>query len=304
MSGVLGESRRGCGRLLTIRMIAIAIAVPLVCVCIVIPLWMVGRMEMNIWWLIVPAVLFLLVLIGGGIGALVLVIFRRTQGLNQAVFPLGLHGDNYQLFYRQYHGGYKGREASIYFYRGPTIEIDILTSLNTRMGISREEASTLMLADLIDEEPIPIRDPQLNDLFVFALDKGWGQQLLTSPHVPSLLRQLIHTDDAFPSHQILLMPGLLRLRLFGSRNLLDLNFDTSSEQLGAWLEALVALVDIAESLPAPHFTNTESSAERAARSLRESNPNYTLLFTLGMVLVMALCSILIGVAAFWWALAQ
>ena len=98
MAGVLREGQRGCWRSLTIQLIAIGIVVPLGCGLIFVPLWLVGRFDLSIWWLIVPAALFLLILIGGSVGLLGFVVYRRTRQLDEAVRPLGLTGSTYQLF--------------------------------------------------------------------------------------------------------------------------------------------------------------------------------------------------------------
>lgn len=304
MSGILGESFRGYGRNMTVRIIALAIMLPMLCVCIFVPLGMVNRLELSIWWLIIPAASFLLVLIGGSLGTIAVVLYRRTRGLDQVALPLGMQGENYQLFYRQYHGKFKDRDISIYFSRGPTVEIELPTSLQTRMGISPQGIETLMLAGWMQREPIQIHEPQLSELLIFALDESWAQQLLNNPQVPLLLRQLIFTKDAFPNHQILLIPGYFRLRLFGSMRLLDFSFNLSSQQLRSWLENMVTLVEIAESLPAPRVTDEVSSAEQAARSMRQQDPRQVMLLVMGMVIAMIFCSIALGVAAFLWALSQ
>ena len=92
--------------------------------------------------------------------------------------------------------------------------------------------------------------------------------------------------------------------LFGSRNLLDFGFAITPEQAEGWLDALLALVRIAEGLPTPQVTDAESAAERMARSMRSRSPYVMLAIAVGIVGMVVLCSVAIGLAAYWWASAQ
>ncbi len=62
----------------------------------------------------------------------------------------------------------------------------------------------------------------------------------------------------------------LRLMLFGNRNLFA--WDVRAEKVHSWLHDLLALVHIAESLPAPTRTAEPSHAERVAQRIRQSKP--------------------------------
>ena len=197
-----------------------------------------------------------------------------------------------------------GRDLGVYFYRGPTVEIDFPTDLQTRVGIAERKSGTMSLAGVLGQEPLTLSNPKLNDLAVFSIDENWTRMLLDQPSVPGLLKRLISFEAAYTYRQVLLQPGLFRLRLFGSRNLLDFRFDITPNRLSALVDDLYAIVQIAESLPTPQVKAEESSAERAARSLRGSNPNLLVAITIGMVLAMICCFATIGVIAFIWAMAQ
>ena len=304
MSGVLQEGQRGCWRILTIQAISILIVLLLGCGLILIPFWLVNRFELSIWWLIIPAGLFLIILIGGGIGWMAYTLYRQARQLDAAAAPMDLTGVPYQLFYRQYHGKVGGRDIAMYFYRGPTVEIDIPVAVQTRLGISERRAELLPLAGLLNRKPLALADPALADLAVFSLDENWAGEFLRQPGVTGLLQQLIQFEGAFTSRQVLLRPGWLRLRLFGSRNWLDFTFDVGPEQMQGWLDALLALSQTAESISAPQATDDESSMEQAARAFRSQNPNRIIAITAGLVIAMLCCFGVIGIAAFLWAMAQ
>jgi hypothetical protein len=304
MSTMLSEVGRGCGRSLVIQLIAVVIVVPLACLLIFLPLALVGRSNLSIWYLIIPASLFLLILFGGSVGAMFFVFTRRARHLDEVFTPLGLTGQLYQLFFRQYHGSVEGREVGVYLYRGPSLELDISTSLQMRLGVTQQQRDTLFLARLFNREPLSLTDPALGGLTVFALDEDWARRLLARQEVPELLQRLAAFEGSFTRRNVLLRPGWIRLRLFGSRNLLDFNFDITPEQARQWLDDLAALVRIAEGLPAPQVTDEESSAERLASSIRSRNPYLVPAITIGLVVAVILCSVAVGVAAFLFASAQ
>jgi len=286
MAGVLREGHKGCWRMVTIQGIAIAIVLPLACVLVFFPLILVTRQEMNIWWLIIPAFLFLVILLGGSIGVLSYVLYKRTRRLDEVITPLGLNGSPYGLFYRQYAGSLSGRDVALFTYRGPTMEIDLSTSLQTRIGISARQFDTLALGSIMNQEALQLSDPDLRDLVVYALDKDWTQRFLAHPQVPVLLQRLIRTETSFSSLLVLLRPGWLHLRAWGSKNWLDFTFDITREQFNAWVRDLLALLEIAESLPTPIAAVPATPAEQTARSLRTGISSKTISFTIGMVVVM------------------
>lgn len=302
MSIVLQEWHKGCWRSLSIRLLAVLIVVPLACVLIFIPLWLVTSLELSIWFLIIPAGLFLLILFGGAAATIVLVVRRRAQRFDALFAPLGLTGGVYQMFFRQYHGTLEGREVCVYFHRGPTLEIEVTTPLQTRLSVTQRNVDTLALAPVFGREPLSLTDPGLDELTVFSLDEPWARALLAHPEAPDLLRGLVTFEGPFTRRSLLLQPGWLRLHLFGNRNLF--RFDISPEQAQQWVGDLLALLTISERLPGPQITAEESSAERFARSVRNRNPYLVPAITVGMVLVMLACAAAAGVAAYLWALTQ
>jgi hypothetical protein len=291
------EAGTGCARAATIRIVAVIVVVPLFCILILLPLGLAIQTEVHPGWLAVPAGLFLLLLFGGGFGALAWILARRRKHLDAVCTPLGLRGSLYQMFFRQYHGEAAGRRVAVYFYRGPAVEVEVETSLPTRFAVTEGDAETAFLARLFDRQPLALDDAALDGLAVMGLDEGWARQLLAQPEVPALLRRLVTFPGTYTRRHVILRPGSLRLFLFGSGRLLDFSFDVTPEGFRSWVEDLLALVQAAEALPAPAITDEETSAERLARGLRERNPYLLPAITAGAVGVFFCLAVVIAVVA-------
>lgn len=291
---------RGCSRSLIIQGAAVAVTlvviVPLFLLLIVLPLGLVSNTDMSPWLLAVPAGLFLLLIHGGLIAGLVVVLRRRKRRLDAAFEPLGLTGSPYLLWFRQYHGTRAGREVAAYVSRGPALEIEAPTPLRTRLSVTGEHADTRAAARLLGRTPLPLEDPALAGLTVFARDPLWARRLLAHPEVPPLLARLIHFEGWFVRRQVILMPGRLRLHLFGNRNLF--RWELPPAQVAQWVDEVLALARRAEAQPAPEVTAEETQAERAAHALRTSNPYLLPAITLGLGLLLVLCTVGAGVIAY------
>ena len=285
MSKFVREAGAGCGRSVVIRLAAVLIAVPLFCLLIVVPLGLVARLGLNPLWLALPAGLYLLLILGGGLGGLAWVVARRRKQLDELCAPLGLTGSLYQLFFRQYHGTVDGRQVAIYFYRGPAVEIDVESTLATRFAVTQADSDTRFLAGLFKREPLVLDDPTMERLWAATLDEEWARTLLTEPEIPPFLQRLVDFAGSFTRRHVVLRPGAWRLTLFGSARLLDFNFNLTPERMRTLLDDLLALIQIAEALPAPGVTAEESSAERMARRMRERNPYLLPAITAGALLI-------------------
>lgn len=269
MSEIAKFWSRGCLQSSIIRAIATVIVIPLWCGLILLPLAIVGNdPNASIWWLIVPAVLFLLITVGGGLGVAAWVIWGRHRQLDAAFTPLGLSGQMYHLLHRQYHGTVQARQVGAYFSRGPLIELEISTPLQTRFGVSGDNTDTAFFARLLNRQPLSFSDPDLEELLLFALDEDWMRTLLAVPEVKDLLLRLVAFEGAFARKHVTLRPGALCLQLYGSRRLLEFKANVELAQVQQWFDDLLALARAAENLPAPQHTDEETSAERLARSMR------------------------------------
>lgn len=243
------DYQRGC----SIQVISIAIAIPLLCLCIFVPLFFANRpgvsSEASLWIMVVPASLFLLIMFGGGFGAIFYSIRRRTKWLDEAFASFGLEGSSYAVIGRQYHGTYRGREIDINFARGPMFNLYLSTPLQTRVSISDKEDVSKTLTGLFNKEPLEIPEAEQKKLTVFAEEEEWGTEFITHPDVIPIANGLIREEHPFLFRYVQLNPGVFLLRLYRSKKMLDFQF--TPEQAKHWVAELFRLAEIAESLSPP-----------------------------------------------------
>jgi hypothetical protein len=279
---------------MVIRVVAVAIVVPLACLFIFVPLTLVGRFEASPWVLAVSAGLLMVLLFGGCAAYVGIVLYRRKTKLDAIFAPLGLEGGAYQTFFRQYHGTVQERQIDVWIRRGPVLEIEVSSSLQTRLGVTGRHADTRVLAGWLGHQPLSLDAPDLANLTVFALDEGWARSLLSNPHAVELLQRLTALESVFTRQQVILGPGTMRLMCSGNKRLFG--FDPEAEAVHQWLEDLLRLVHIAERLPEPQITAEETSAERFADRLRSSNPYLALWIALGAMVFIIACSVIVAIA--------
>ncbi|MEW5868733.1 MAG: hypothetical protein AB1894_05605 [Chloroflexota bacterium] len=294
---MIGEIGRNYARSLAISVISILIFCPLACLLIFLPLWIVNDQNLSIWYLIIPAGLFLLILFGGGFGALALTALWRARQLDALFVPLGLKGESYATFFRRYSGDFGGRQVRIYFSRGPLVEIEVATALQTRLSVTDAHAERRALAKLFNQAPVVSNHPALPGLSVYSIDQAWAQNLIEHPEVPALLRRLLALQGNFTMQYLVLRPGWLRLTLFGSRRLLDFGFDLTAQQARQYLEDLSQCIANAENLPAPQVTESETPLERTAEKVRSRNPYLVPLITVAVTLGSIFCISAVIIAA-------
>jgi hypothetical protein len=286
---------RSYGRGLIIWIVAAVIVIPLWCVLILVPLYLVTTLNLSPWLLAISAALMLLMLLGGGATAIGLTIYRRKRGLDAAFTPLGLQGSPYNSFFRQYHGAVQERQVDVWLYRGPVLDMEISTPLQTRLGVTGPHSDTRLFSTLLNKPPLAFSDPALSSLTVYALDEAWARSLLDNPHAVELLCALTSTTDQFSRQQVILRPGTFRLQLAGNRRLLKFDLPTP-EQARAWFEELLRLARVAEHIAAPQITDTESSTEQFARRLRQRNPYMAVWVGLGTLVGLLACGAVIFAA--------
>jgi len=290
MTSIAKAGMRGCSRGIIIMLISAAIVIPLAILLVFLPMFYVMNSGASIWWLIIPSFLFLMILFGGGIGALYMVFTRRRRQLDDLVSPFGLRGSTHQLWFRQYHGEYRGRPLAIYFYRGPTVEIDIPLQIPTRLAVTLKENDSRLLASLFNRQPLDLSSAGLGDLLVYAHEEGWARQLLQQPGVADLVRRLV-AKGSFLRHDLILRPGGLRLRFYGSQSMMAFQFPLSAAEMQQQVNDLVELADSLQKMPAPEVTIEESSAEQFERSFRQKSstliPLVTIIIVVGIIFVSA-----------------
>ena len=250
---------------LIIVLLATVIVLPFACILVIVPLWLFTNTNASIWIMIIPISLFLLILFGGIFGLFAWILHRRKRWLDALFTPWGLTGKRYMLNGREYRGTVQGREVTVRFYRGPTLDILVGTSLKTRFGITNKSHTTSALADIIGQLPITLNSPDLAEFNISALDEQWIHLLLANPQAKILLLQLMHAGESWTlMPQLYLQPGMFHLRLYRNKNLFK--YDIQPMEAQAWLDSLLELARIAEKLPHPQIIADESKAERIIRT--------------------------------------
>lgn len=296
MSTLATDLARGCGRATVIRVIATVIGIPVGCVYVFVPLWIMSHYDFQPGVIAVAAVMYLVPIFVTAVGVPVGAALRRKARLDALFVPLGLVGSTYQTSFRQYHGTVQGRQVDVYFYRGPVLEIEVSTALQTRLGVTGEQTDTRFLADLMGRQPLACADTALSDLVVFALDETWARSLLAVPDAVAWLHRLTALNSTFTRQQVILRPGVFQLMLSGNRRLFG--FDLSLQQVQIWLDDLLRLVQTAERLPAPQATAQLSSVEKFAQGLRQKDSYLALWVGLGIVLFFLIVAVVVFAVVF------
>lgn len=291
MSTIGGDYARGCQRAVVIRIISLLVGVPLILLCAILPTALVIRNELPTWTLALSLGLFLIVLFAGSALYVWIVLSNRRKRFDAAFTPLGLTGQAYLTFFRQYHGTIEGRQVSVYFRRGPVLEIELSTSLQTRLGVTGPHGDTRILASLAGHQPLSFAEPAMASLTVFALDQPWARGLLADPQTVDLLQRLTSLQGSYTRQQVVLRPGTLAFMLSGSRR--TFGFDLDPQQVRQWLDDLLALLAAAEAAPSPTVLDATSDLERASRSLRKRNPYLAVWAGLAILVGILLCSAII-----------
>jgi hypothetical protein len=252
MSKLLAAWSKDYLRSLIIGLVAAAVVIPLVCLCLFVPLSIANSAGPNdtgaLLLVVVSTGLFLLLMIGGSLGGLFLVTRRRAHWLDNTFTPLGLAGRSYMLTGRQYQGVVAGRQVEVKLMRGPMLSIYLETPLPTRLNIGEASRAGQAIARTFGHEAMAAT-PGLEELAVYAADEAWASSLLARPDAQALLRRLVLGESNFLIQQVHLQSGSFLLRLYRSKGLF--NFTIQPEEARRWLDDLLALATIAESLPAP-----------------------------------------------------
>jgi hypothetical protein len=237
-------------RAVIISLISAVIAIPLICACIFIPIAIANQANDEtsaLLIMVIPACLFLLIMIGGSFGTIFFVFSRRARQYDGIFAPLGLEGKMYMLSGRRYQGTVQGRQMDVKVYRGPALDMQITTPLQTKLSVANSDTVSVGLARVFGREPLPLSDPGLSGMTVFTHDEGWTHSLLANAEVQDSLRRLILNDGGYLMRQVHLEPGKLRLFLYRSRQMFK--FGITADEVSQWVDALISIARIAESLP-------------------------------------------------------
>lgn len=236
----------------------------------------------------------LIVLLGLPVALMLVIITLRARALDSIFAPLGLRGGMYLIFGRHYQGQIAGREADVYIYRGPTVELRLKTGAATRVQCFQRDSVPVGVAGALNNRPLTAL-PGLESYAVYALDEAWTRGWLAGEQTIQAIQTLmtLGADWAiFRSFE--LQPGEVVLRLYRSRKLLINTLPL--EAAHAWLAALQTLAQSAEAQPAPAVTAEPLRANsRPARARINKIQTCAIAF---IVFVMPLCFIAIGALVF------
>ncbi len=245
-----------------------------------------------------------IVLVGGGLVALVLllvvpvgvmlvIINQRARSLDALFTPLGLRGSMYLIFGRHYQGQLAGREADIYIFRGPTVELRLKTGALTRAQFFQRDSIPVGVSGALNKHPLsPL--PGLETYAVYALDEAWTRDWLADKQTVQAVQTLMTLGAEWAIFRSLeLQPGEVVLHLYRSRQLFVSALPLADAR--AWLAALETLAQSAEAQPAPAAAEPFRAASRQSRENINKFQTYAIAF---IIFVMPLCFIAIGALVF------
>jgi hypothetical protein len=207
--------------------------------------------------------LFLFLIVGGLLLWNAHTIRRCASQLDAAFNQLGLSGRSYLWNGRQYHGTLNGRQVDAYFYRRPILAIYIASTLNTRLGIGLKGRISQMALSAFQRPESASNDPDLMPLAIYPLDEAWGRELLNNAQAKAVILRLTSAHAEYEFRNLLFQPEAIQFQIhrisLGAIN---------SENLRIWINDLLDLATIAESLPPPSITSHASSMERKGRENR------------------------------------
>ena len=286
------DYQRGC----VYYILAVIIAVPLTCVLVFLPVYFATRSgvssSQSLLIMVIPMSLYLLILFGGGAGAMFYFIRRRSRWLYDAFTPLGLEGRSLAVTGRQFHGTVSGRQIDVHYYRGPVLNIYIQTDVKTRVSFTSSDDIIPSLAGVFNKEAFRLEDT-LDELYVIAHEEQWARQLANQPGVTGLVRELVFDDTNFLYQQVYLNPGALSFRLYRTDRMFD--FKVEPDQVNRWIDTLIRLADIVEKMPDPAERLEESELEKRSRSGTLNIKGFIILLIV-IVIVAPIC-LIIGISA-------
>ena len=211
-----------------------------------------------------------------GIGAFFLVVLpailayfgtrARNTRFDRVFGALGLAGFPYAVQYRRYEGTYGGRRLQGFFSRGPRFVLEADVAVWTRCGITAGSGDTKLLAGLAGKQPIRFAVPAFDGLDVFGEEEAWVRRFFSEPGVPALLGRLLRFEGPFARRQLVLRPGALNVTFQLSTAFMS--WIPSPAQVRDWADALVALGEIAESVPPPQVPIAPTRLEQQVDSIR------------------------------------
>lgn len=236
--------------------------------------------------LVVGAVIWMTVFLGGMMLFVKTTTRRRKKWLDSVFCPLGLTGRNTMINWWEYHGSFAGREVLARFYKGPTLELIVSTALKTRFVISTPNELASALPERFQSSPLILRQASLSGNLANAIDPPWFLNLLDDGEVEGCLNRLLNAGQSWALiRQVILSPGELKLMLYRNKNLLQ--YDFTAEEVRGWLSDLTRFLDEAENGSSPLVNAELTSLEKSVRSGKAGRR--AILIVLGFLLILSAC---------------
>jgi hypothetical protein len=191
-----------------------------------------------------------------------------ARQLNAAFVPLGLRGSSYLLLGRQLHGTFAGRQVDVYPSKGLLV-VYFATSVKTQFRCETRHGLLRPIAWMWQGRARALDGADLGHLDYSARDEAWARELLGDPIARSAILRLSGAEGPPEARLwgafLVLRPGAFLLQV--ARPKLA---TVTPERARQWLADLLALAEVAESLPPPRNATEASWLERTWRSDRSA----------------------------------
>ena len=160
-------------------------------------------------------------------------LLQHSRAVDEAFSPLGLEGQSYLLFGRQYHGLVEGRQVDVTFVKGrwsATLNIYVVADIDTRVAIGAKRP----LLDCRECPRLSLGDSDLRHVQIFAQDEAWTRGLLADLEARGALSRLMAGQKSLGQGELYLQPGRIWLNSHPSR--------VDAAAFGQWFEDLMTLV--------------------------------------------------------------
>lgn len=264
MPRILKTLSHDISRSFLIGFVALLIVIP-AAILFVVLLYENNHNSISDIFLILAGILWMAVFLGGMFLFITTTNHRRKKWLDSVFTPLGLTGHRSMINWWQYEGSVADRSMTARFYRGPTLDLILSTTLQTRFGVSTPNELGSALADGLNKPPLRLSAPELLGMTAYALDEAWFNRLCESPEFANCLARLLRAGESWALiQQVILSPGQLQLTLYRNKNLFKYDFTT--DKVKAWTDDLLRLLTLAENAQAPLVTAELTNLEKSARS--------------------------------------
>jgi hypothetical protein len=226
-----------------VLVVGLCIGIPAVCGLIYLAMTAV-QSDTGMIIMIICGALLILGIFSASAAVIFLVPMVRNRKVDAYFEVLGLKGSAYALFFRQYHGSYKGYSVYAKYYRGVNIELLVQSPLNTRMAIGTRSGLGVALSGVLGLKEMELEAPEFAAFAASAHDEQWAQSLISSPDVRTLIVKLLAHVHATELRSLIVQPDGVKLSI--THTYMDI---LNAENVQSWFDDLLIIVEEAENLP-------------------------------------------------------